>query len=262
MLQPQTPRRLLLPRLDATRHTKPSRPTQRPPFAYRLDAIRPTSSGTWSSVITPDQLTSGQATQAAGPYASVGLADGSTQTSFSMPSYNFNVAPLTLDYNSTTANAQPIFLAEYQLPLGQAVPATITAQLTFNNTPLATVTYNTSGLNPGDIVQIALQANATTLSTGRYPWAITVNNGGTPTNYSGNVDIVNRANSPYGAGWALDNVEQLVSVSGGMILVNPDGTSLYFANNGSGGFTTPAGDFSTLVQNGNGRKEKGSGLVD
>jgi RHS repeat-associated protein len=68
----------------------------------------------------------------------------------------------------------------------------------------------------------------------------------------GFVDVVNQANSPYGAGWALDNVEQLVSVSGGMMLVNSDGTSLYFASNGSGGFTTPAGDFSTLVQNGNG----------
>jgi RHS repeat-associated protein len=71
--------------------------------------------------------------------------------------------------------------------------------------------------------------------------------GSTPTTYSGSVDIVDRANSPYGAGWSLDNVEQLVSVSGGMMLVNPDGTSLYFASNGSGGYITPAGDFSTLT---------------
>ncbi len=71
--------------------------------------------------------------------------------------------------------------------------------------------------------------------------------GSTPTTYSGSVDIVNQANSPYGAGWSLDNVEQLVSVSGGMMLVNPDGTSLYFANNDSGGYITPAGDFSTLT---------------
>ncbi len=209
-------------------------------------ASRPTSSSTWPSVLTPDQLSSGQATQAAGPYANVGLTDGSVQTSFSMPSYNPNTTPVSLDYNSTTANAQPIFLAEYQLPFGQAVPSTITAQLTFNNTPLTTVTYNTSGLNPGDIVQIALQANATGLSTGRYPWSITVSNG-TNTNYSGSVNIVNQASSPFGAGWSLDNVEQLVSVSGGVILVQPGGTSLWFASNGQGGFTTPAGDFSTLT---------------
>jgi len=212
----------------------------------------PTSSSTWPTVITPDQISIGQATQAAGPYARLGLADGSVQTSFALPSYNPNVAPLSLDYNSTTANAQPIFLAEYQLPFGQSVPSTITAQLTFNNTPLATVTYDTSGLNPGDIVQIALQADATGVSTGRYPWSITVTDSGTPTTFSGSVDIVNQANSPYGAGWSLDNVEQLVPVSGGVMLVEPGGTSLYFASNGSGGFTTPAGDFSTLVQNSDG----------
>ncbi|HTU91033.1 MAG TPA: hypothetical protein VMF69_13220, partial [Gemmataceae bacterium] len=47
---------------------------------------QPTSSSTWPTVITPDQLSRGQATQAAGPYASIGEADGSVQTSFSMPS--------------------------------------------------------------------------------------------------------------------------------------------------------------------------------
>ncbi|HTU88465.1 MAG TPA: hypothetical protein VMF69_00055, partial [Gemmataceae bacterium] len=208
---------------------------------------RPTSSTTWPAVITPDQLSSGEATEAAGPYAYIGEADGSVQTSFSMPSYNPNTNPVSLDYNSTTANAQPIFLTEYQLPAGQSVPSTISAQLTFDNTALATVTYNTSGLNPGDIMQIALQANATSLSTGRYPWSITVTNGSTPTTYNGNVDIVNQANSPYGAGWSLDNVEQLFPVTGGVILVEPGGTSLWFASNGQGNFTAPADDFSTLT---------------
>ncbi len=215
---------------------------------------RPTSSATWPSVVTPDQLTAQQATQSGGPYASLGLTDGSVQTSFAMPSYNPNVAPVSLDYSSTAANAQPIFLVHYQLPAGQAVPATITAQLTLNGTAGSTIVYNTSSLNPGDIVQIALQGNATSLSTGRYPWQITVTNGTNNTNYSGDVDLVNQASSPYGAGWSLDNVEQLVPVAGsGVILVQPGGTSLWFANGQqSGTFVTPAGDFSTLVQNQNG----------
>ena len=212
----------------------------------------PTSSITWPSVIAPDQISNQQVTEPAGSYAVLGLADGSVQTSFTMPSYNPNTTPVSLSYNSTTANAQPIFVTEYQLPQGQSVPATITAQLTFNNTALATVTYNTAGLNPGDIMQIALQANATNLSTGRYPWQITVTNGSNQTNYSGDVDIVNQADSPFGAGWSLDNVEQLVPVSGGVILVQPGGTSLWFASNGQGGYTTPAGNFSTLVQNADG----------
>ena len=62
------------------------------------------------------------------------------------------------------------------------------------------------------------------------------------------MDIVNQASSPFGAGWSLDNVESLVAVTGGVILVQPGGTSLWFAGSG-GSFTSPAGDFSTLVQN-------------
>lgn len=40
----------------------------------------PTSAATWPHVIAPDQLNN-QATQSAGPYANVGLVDGSVQTS-------------------------------------------------------------------------------------------------------------------------------------------------------------------------------------
>ncbi len=48
----------------------------------------PTSSATWATVITPDQVSAGQATVAAGSYASLGLADGGVQTSHSLPAYN------------------------------------------------------------------------------------------------------------------------------------------------------------------------------
>jgi hypothetical protein len=51
-------------------------------------STRPTTSATWSSALTPDQLTAQQAVVAAGPYAGLGLADGSVQTAFAMPTYN------------------------------------------------------------------------------------------------------------------------------------------------------------------------------
>jgi RHS repeat-associated protein len=209
---------------------------------------RPTTSGTWASVITPDLLVADEATAAAGPDASLGLADGSAQTSFRMPSYNPNTDPLQLDYSSTAASSQPIFLVHYQLPT--TLPSNVTAQLTLNGNVAATVTYNPSNLNPGDFMQLALQANALGLSTGRYPYQISVNNGSATATFTGSVDIVNQAASPEGAGWSFDNVEQLVPVSGGVILVEPGGTSLWFANaTQAGSFVTPTGDFSNLTQN-------------
>ncbi len=59
-------------------------------------STRPTSwSSTWSNVPvqTPDQVQSQQATQPGGPYANLGLADGSVQTAFTMPSYNSSAPP-------------------------------------------------------------------------------------------------------------------------------------------------------------------------
>jgi hypothetical protein len=137
----------------------------------------PTSSSTWPSVIAPDQL-QGQSTVPAGPYAMLGLADGSVQTGFSMPGYNPNTAPLGLVYNSAVADPQPIFQVRYQLDQAQSLPTSVTAQLTLKNQSGTTVFtgstiyYNPSSLNPGDWMLIALQANASSLATGRYNWQI------------------------------------------------------------------------------------------
>jgi YD repeat-containing protein len=209
----------------------------------------PTSSATWPTVLTPDQIMSAQDSVAVGPDASAGLADGSVQTAFAMPSYSPNADSVGLIYNSATADPHPIFQVLYQEP---TLPSTFKAQLTLNGTAFAPVYYNDAGIS-GLWNQIALQGDATGLATGRYPWQITLSDANTGQIYvtdSGNVDIVNQASSPFGAGWALDSVEQLVPVSGGVMIVNPDGTSLFFA--GSGTYTSPPGDFSTLTSNAGG----------
>jgi hypothetical protein len=91
-----------------------------------------TSAATWPAVVTPDQL-DGQATAPVSPYASVGLTDGSVQTALSLPSYNPNVAPLGLAYNSAVADPQPTFLVHYQLSPSQGLPSNVTAQLTLTD---------------------------------------------------------------------------------------------------------------------------------
>jgi RHS repeat-associated protein len=237
----------------------------------------PTSSTTWPNVLPPDTLTNLEATASGGaldpsmggpgcacsqpnaeaqthepPYR-LGLAAGDLETVHHIHSYNPGVPPLHLVYSSTAANALPIFITHFQIDPSQAVPSTVSAQLTFNSVAGSTFYYSTSSLNPGDTMQIALQADATALSTGRYSYQVSVTaNYATPvtTTYSGSADIVNSSSSPYGAGWSLDAVQRLWPVTGGVILELPGGTSLWFANGGtSGTFVTPAGDFSTLAQN-------------
>jgi RHS repeat-associated protein len=225
----------------------------------------PTSAATWPTVVTPDQV-NGQAMVAAGPYASLGLADGSVQTSHSLPSYNPNVAPLTLVYNSAVADPQPVFQTRFQLDPTKALPSSLTAQLTLTNGSGQTVYtgptvyYNPGAANPGDWLQIALPASAAGLASGRYNWQIqvTATYSGTPTTttYTGAVSLItsgtagnNLTANPFGPGWSLANVQRLIPTTSGVILQNPDGTSLWFANGTGGSFVTPAGDFSTLTYN-------------
>jgi len=211
-----------------------------------------TTSSTWPSVLPPDAITGQEQANGAGPYYSLGLATGELDTAYNMPAYNPGVAPLSLFYNSSAANAQPIFITHYPTSSSGALPSTISAQLTFNGTAGSTFYYSTSSLNPGDIMEIASQVNASSLSTGRYSYSIAVTaNYATPvtTTYSGSVNVINDASSPFGAGWTLSGLEHIWSVTGGVILELPGGLSLWFASAGSGAFTTPAGDFSTLTQN-------------
>jgi len=212
-------------------------------FTYSVTATNspawssaPTSASTWPSVIAPDQL-KGQSQAPAGPYASIGLADGSVQTSFSLPSYNPNTSPLGLVYSSVVADPMPVFQLRYQLDPSQSLPTSVTAQLTLkdqnNNTVFtgSTIYYNPSSLNPGDWMLIALQANGSGLASGRYNWQINLTaNYTNPANvtYSGAFDLITSSttpttytNNPFGPGWSLAGVERLIPVTGGVILQNP-----------------------------------------
>jgi YD repeat-containing protein len=214
----------------------------------------PTAVGDWPAVPTPDMVQSG-APVASGPHHTITLADGSVSTSFALPAYNPAVAPVSLNYNSLAADARPIFVDRYELDPTVAVPSTIDARLTVNGTPLATYTYDTHLMNPGDFVQVALQKDATGLSTGRYTYSLAVKaNYGSPvtTTTSGSFTLINDNASPYGAGWWVDGLDRIVTGSGGVALVMAGGRSLWFDDAGGGTYTSPAGDFSTLVENGGG----------
>ena len=70
--------------------------------------------------------------------------------------------------------------------------------------------------------------------------------------YSGGHEVFNRRDSAYGNRWWIPAVEELQVSSGGASLIRGDGTAAWYADDGSGGFVTPNGTFSTLTANGNG----------
>jgi RHS repeat-associated protein len=193
--------------------------------------------------------------------ASVDANSGSLDTEIDLPSYNPNVAPVVLTYDSVTAKPEPIITVENTIPA--TVPSQVSAQLTFNGgTPLTTYYYNTSTststLNTGDVQQINLQAtNATALSTGRYAYSaqvVDIGSGVATLTYSGGSNVINYSSNAFGAGWTLQGLEKITTATGGVVLdLGDNGRSLWFASGGSGGgFTAPAGEFSTLVSNSGG----------
>ena len=68
-----------------------------------------------------------------------------------------------------------------------------------------------------------------------------------PDTASGRLLVVNRIDSPFGAGWWPAGVEQLVPDTGGVMLVYGDGSSLYFRKQGSS-YLAPPGEHSILTK--------------
>ena len=139
------------------------------------------------------------------------------------------------------------------------MPTAISAQLTFNGTAGTNFGYSTTGLTAGRSLRFAQEANTSALATGRYNWQmdVTTTSGGVQTvhAFTGSTNVVNRNSSTaaFGRGWQLAGLDQLVSQTGGMLFVRSDGTTLWFADNGSGGYLHADGDdtYSTLVKNAN-----------
>ncbi len=212
------------------------------------------SNATWPSSLAPDtELLSAPAFD--GGDASVDATSGALDTTIALPSYNPNVPALALAYDSLTADPRPIVLVEHTINPALAVPSQVSGQLTFNGTAGTTYYYDASQLNGGDVQQIALQANATSLSTGRYSYSATIvdyRSTNTTTTVSGSATVLSETNSPFGDGWTLQGLEQITPATGGVILSLGDGgRSLWFTGSfGSGGgtYTDPAGEFSTLTK--------------
>ena len=104
--------------------------------------------------------------------------------------------------------------------------------------------------------RVALQADLTSLPSGSYEYQFRSGvfqfNGnqfaGSRSVQSGEIRSVNFRNSPFGAGWGLSGLQEIVeSQDGSLLLIDGDGSELYFGPAGSDGiYQSPPGDFSTL----------------
>ena len=137
------------------------------------------------------------------------------------------------------------------------MPLDITLTLTLNGGTPQTETFSTAGHSPGDVYDLEILPNTSVTTSGVVPWSVSLYApvmGGSPISLtaSGEEVVLNESSSPIGAGWGIAGVDHLVSISTGVLWFTGSGDWSYFANNGSGGYISPAGNFGTLVQNGGG----------
>jgi YD repeat-containing protein len=166
-----------------------------------------------------------------------------------------DVAPgFSLAYRSSSIT-KPIIAINTQLAPGVNVPTALSARLTFNGVAGTSYSYTTSGLQSGQAMRFALQADGSALTTGIYDYTVevtsTVNGIASTQSFTGKQPIVNRASSEFGAGWGLNGLDRLFDSTAGALVVRGNGDWYWFSKSGST-YQHALGDtsYSNLVKNG------------
>jgi RHS repeat-associated protein len=137
----------------------------------------------------------------------------------------------TLLYNSQHASPMPVVAANVWLPTGVTLTGqSLTAVLKVAGTERANTSWSLTGWSGGQARRIALGFDASALATGVYDYTLEVKLGTTTHQQtkSGKLVVVNRSASPYGAGWWVAGVEQLVASGSSWLWIGGDGsTRLY-----------------------------------
>ena len=100
-----------------------------------------------------------------------------------------------------------------------------------------------------------VQVSSAVTTTGYYPWSVTLTltftgvDTITRTVNGSTIVVANGSSDPYGQGFGIAGLDQLVSVTGGVLWVSGSGSGRFFANGTTAGtFINPANDFGTLTQ--------------
>ena len=144
--------------------------------------------------------------------------------------YNKVRAPVLL-YNSQHARPYPLITADVTIPVNVRIPDQVAVTLTVGARPAVTTTFVGRDWTPGSVRRVAVGFDASGDSTGLYPYTLQVENvygftRRTAGTLMGELAVVNRANSYFGAGWWLSGYERLVqSGSDIMLWVGGDGST-------------------------------------
>jgi hypothetical protein len=179
--------------------------------------------------------------------SSAGLSEGALQERHALPSVQSMGVPrtLTLAYDSTTADVRPIVGLDSTLLQLAAVPEQFSMTLEVGNmTQGATVFYDASPLpeNADSTSRFVAQFDASSLATGRYSYSADVFSRYPSSRIGATVSdkilVVNRQQSPAGAGWGFAGVQRLYPQPDGSALIE-DGTggALVFEAASQGSFT-------------------------
>ncbi len=161
---------------------------------------------------------------------------------------------LTLVYSSGQGAPKPLVAATVSQS-GIGAPSTVFVKLAVNGVSRDSATYSGWG-TPTPVRQVALTYSASSDTSGLYPFTLTVRNQYSGGNYETSVTdtlmLVNRSlspSNPFGKGWWLAGVEQLVLAPGNKILwIGGEGSAKVYRNVAANTWVAAAGAFRDTLR--------------
>jgi RHS repeat-associated protein len=161
---------------------------------------------------------------------------------------------VTLVYSSQTGTGRLVI--PFNLKLNADPPDDLTARLEVSGVQQGnTIYFSTTNWPDGESRRLALLFDASGFATGSYAYGIVVTSVYGSDAYeavqTGRVAVLNETVSPFGRGWRVAGIQRLYSNGDTITVVGSDrgdeahAWSVFFPN-GSGGYTGPEGEFSTI----------------
>jgi len=163
-----------------------------------------------------------------------------------------------LVYNSATVNDKPII--QLELPTDASrVASSIDLTLIWDPSGAdltTTATFDTTG-SAGATYLLAEQVPSAVTASGEYSWELDAQinySTGSPfdATFTGQAAVDAEGSSPFGAGWGISGIDQLMVTDGGVLRLTGTGQSLFYQQVGDSGSYTNPDDFGTLVSSGSG----------